>query len=457
MSKQARRIRAKHTGMECSMTEGPIFSNMLQFFVPIMLGTLLQQLYATVDTLILGRWVGKTALAAVGGSDAVLIKLIVGFFVGLSSGASIIIAQYYGAGDRNRVRDSVHTAMGLALIVGVIMTAAGMLLLPSLLTALDTPPDTMQYSIDYLRWYSVGMVPAMIYNIGSGILRSVGDSRRPLYFLLACTIANVLLDLLLVAVLKMEVAGAAIATSLSQMLCALLVLRTLTRRTDACRLGLKNIRITPPLFRRMIAIGLPTGLQNTLYSITNLLVHKAINRLGTDTVAAWSIFFKLDGIYWPIGAAIGIAVMSFVGQNYGARKRDRIQSSMRAGLLMHLATSAVFSVLFITTGGFTVRLFSDDPTVVAQGMEIVRSIGPFYPLIACTEIMSATMRGVGNTKSPTMLTLFGVCVLRLVILFTLTFPHLSNFTIVLCYPPTWAVSSLLFALYYKFGRWMPTD
>ncbi len=438
-----------------SMLEGPVMKNMLRFFLPIMLGTLLQQLYSTVDAVILGRFVGKTALAAAGGSAIVLISLLVGFFVGLASGASVVISQHAGAGEDEQVSQAVHTAMLLSVVIGAIMTAAGMLIAPMFLSALDTPEDTMQYSVDYLRWYFAGMIPSMIYNMGSGILRAMGDSKRPLYFLIVCVVVNTALDLLFVAVFRMEVAGAAIATSLAQLVCAALVLATLMKMPGCCRLEMKKLRFTRPLLGRMLYIGLPTGLQSTMYSVTNLLVQKAINLLGTDIVAAWSAVWKLDGVFWPISSAIGIAVMTFVGQNYGARNRERIFKCIRAGLIIHLCFSLLFSLGMYFTRGFTIALFVDDPVVIEQGMQIVTYLAFFYPVFCCTEVFSSAMRGVGDAMRPTLLTLFGICVLRLVVLFTVTIPHLSNFTIALCYPITWSAASALFLIYYKFGPWLP--
>ena len=439
-----------------SMLEGPVMKNMLRFFIPIMLGTLLQQLYATVDAVILGRFVGKTALAAVGGSDIVLINLIVGFFVALASGASVVISQHAGAGEDELVSQSMHTALALSIVIGAVMTVAGVLVAPLFLGALDTPEDTMRYSVDYLRWYFAGMIPSMIYNMGSGILRAVGDSKRPLYFLIVCVAVNTVLDLLFVAVFRMEVAGAAIATSLAQLVCAALVLWTLARQQGACRFSFRKLRFTHGLLGRMVYIGLPTGLQSMMYSVTNLFVQKAINMLGTDTVAAWSAFWKLDGIFWPISGAVGITVMTFVGQNYGARNRGRIFQCIHAGLILHLLFSLLLSCGMYFTRGFTIALFNDDPGVIAQGMQIVAYLAFCYPLFTCTEVFSSAMRGVGDAVRPTLLTLLGICVLRMIILFIVTIPHPSNITIALCYPVTWAAASSLFLIYYKSGHWLPS-
>ena len=437
------------------LTQDSIWKGMLQFFLPIMLGTLLQQLYSTVDSIILGRFVGKMALGAVGGSNTAIINLLVGFFVGLASGASVIIAQHYGAKEDRLVRRGVYTATVLSVAIGAFLTAAGIASARLLLTALGTPDDLMQYSMDYLQWYYAGMIPSMIYNMGSGILRAVGDSRKPLLFLVVCTLVNTVLDLLFVGLFHMEVKGAAIATSLAQLICAVLVIYTLRRRSDSCRLIVEKRSFDWPLLGRMLAIGLPAGIQSTLYSITNVFVQKAVNSLGTDTVAAWSAFWKLDGIFWPVSGAIGIAVMTFVGQNYGARKPERIYGSIRAGAALHIGFSVLFAAFLYLAREPVLRLFCTDEYVISQGLEIVTYIVLGYLTVCPTEVFSSAMRGTGNAVRPTLLTLLGICVLRMLLLFTVTFPHTTNLTIAICYPITWAASSVLFVLYYKFGKWMP--
>ena len=307
----------------------------------------------------------------------------------------------------------------------------------------------------YLQWYFAGMIPSMVYNMGAGILRAVGDSKRPLYFLIVCALANTALDLLFVAGFRLGTAGAAIATSLSQLICAGLVVWTLARIPGACRLQLSELRFDRALLGRMTAIGLPAGLASVMYSAANVIIQKAINLLGTDAAAAWSIFWKLDGIYWPVSNAIGITVMTFTGQNYGARQPERIRKIIRTGLGMHLGFSALFSLTLFLTRYLTVRCFTDDPAVIAEGVTIICMLAFFYPVFCCVEVFSSAMRGCGNSVMPTVLTLFGTCLLRLALLYTVTFPHLSNWTIAICYPATWGATSLLFLIYYRFFRWMP--
>ena len=438
-----------------SLTEGSVWRGMLRFFLPVMLGTVFQQLYSMVDAIILGQYVGKTALAAVGGSDFVIINLIVGFFVGLSSGAAVVISQHSGAGEHDAVSNSVRTAMLLSFWIGTIVTVLGIVFAEPFLRALDTPEDTMQYSMDYLQWYFAGMIPSMIYNMGSSVLRAFGDAKRPLYFLLVCAAVNTVLDLLFVITFHMEVAGAAIATSLSQLVCAALVLLTLLRLPGPQRLCLRTLRMDRGLLSRMLTIGLPAGVQSMLYCVTNLFVQRATNMLDTDTVAAWAAFWKIDNIYWPISNALGLSIMTFVGQNYGAHKRQRIYQTFHTGLILHLLLSVLFGVTIYLLRRPLIMLFCEDELVIQHGLQIVHYLAFCYPLFSLTEVCSSAMRGTGNAVKPTVITLMGVCVLRMAMLFLITFPHPSNFTIAICYPVTWTVSSLMFLIYYKFGRWMP--
>lgn len=437
------------------ITEGVIWKQMLLFFLPIVAGTLLQQVYTMVDTIIIGRFVGTAALAAVGGSCVMVINLLVNFFVALSSGASILISQRFGAEDELGVRRGVGTAITLSVIIGVLTTVLGIAGVNWLLRVMKTPADAMAYARVYLQYYFLGMIPSMIYNMGSGILRSVGDSRRPLYYLMACTAANIVLDLLLVVGLEMGVMGAAIATSLSQLICAVLVLRCLLRRQDCCRLEVRWLRMDSRDLSQILRIGIPSGMQTVFYNVTNVMVQMAINSLGTTSAAAWSAFWRMDGFYWPITGAMGVTVMTFVGQNYGARKMLRIRQSVKTGLVLHLILSASFGLLLFLLRHPFVALFSDDLQVRQEGAQIVTYLAAAYPLFACIEVFSSAIRGTGNALWPTIITLLTICLLRIGFLVTVTFPYTNHLTISLCYPVTWIVSSLAFFLYYQNGRWMP--
>ena len=434
---------------------GNIPRQLLLFFFPIWLGTMFQQLYNTVDTLIVGNFVGTQALAAVGATSS-FVQLLVGLFVGLCSGAGVIIAQSFGAGDHDEVNRQVHTALALAIAGGAALTVIGLLISRPVLRLMQTPDEIVGMASEYLQIYFLGMIPQMIYNMGTNILRAVGDSKRPLYFLIVCALANTGLDLLFVAVFRLGTAGAAMATSLSQLICAGLVIWVLLRIPGDCRLHVSELRFDSVLLRRMTAIGLPAGLATIMYSVANVIIQKAINLLGTDTAAAWSIYWKLDGFYWPISNAIGIAVMTYVGQNFGAGDRERVHESIHKGLLIHLTTSALFSVIIFSGRYPMMHLFvGDDPTVIAIGAQVTALIAPCYVLFTLVEVLSATMRGVGDAVVPAAITMVFTCIVRLIYLWGYAFSHNSNLTIAVIYPISWVLTSIAFLLYYKSRKWMP--
>lgn len=307
------------------ITEGVIWKQLLLFFFPILFGTFFQQLYNTVDAIVVGRFVGKEALAAVGGPTGTLINLLVGFFVGLSSGATVIISQFYGARREDKVGFAVHTSIAFSLLCGAGIMAVGILFAPWALSAMGTPRDILTYAILYMRIFFLGTIPNLIYNMGSGILRAAGDSRRPLFFLITGCVTNIVLDVVLVVYLHMGVAGAAAATILSQTASALFVIIVLTRTEEMYRLRFSRIRLDRRMLNRIIRIGLPAGLQSVMYSLSNVIIQSGVNSLGTDTIAAWTAYGKIDSVFWMIINAFGISITTFVGQNYGAGKMDRVK------------------------------------------------------------------------------------------------------------------------------------
>ena len=436
------------------IVEGVIWQQLLIFFFPILLGTFFQQLYNTADAMIVGKYVSKQALAAVGGSTGNLINLIVGFFVGLSSGATVIISQFFGARQEQEVSRTVHTAIAMALLGGAGLSAFGYFLSPTMLKWMNTPEDVMGPAVTYIRIYFLGMIPSLIYNVGSGILRAVGDSRRPLFFLITACMTNIVLDLLLVMGADMGVAGAALATILSQTVSAALVLVVLIRSRTAYHLDVRRIRFHGRLLRRIVQIGLPAGLQSVMYSISNVLIQTFINNFGTDVSAAWSAWGRLDGLQWMIMNAFGISITTFVGQNFGAMKFDRVKKGVRQCLLMAFAASALCSAMLLLFGESLFRLFASDPSVIGKGMEILRLIAPFFVTYTCVEILSGAMRGAGESVMPTLLTLGGVCALRLVWLLGYVAAHPSIQLTMVSYPMTWIITSLLFIAYYCKGGWM---
>lgn len=437
------------------ITEGSILKGMLLFFLPIMCGTLLQQLYNTADAIIIGRALGKEALAAVGGSSGRITSLLVNFFVGVSSGAAVIVAQYFGAGNKPQLRRSIYTGVLLALASGCTVMILGLTLRVPLLTAMNTTADTIGLSAAYLGVYFLGMIPTILYNMGSGIMRAMGDSRRPLYYLIVCVAANVVFDMLFVLKFHWGVEGAAAATALSQVICAVLVLHALCRLPEEYRLRMERANFDPKALKRMLQIGLAAGTQGAMYSIANVVLQSAVNKLGTNSMAGWTAFNKIDDFYWPICGAIGTAVMTFVGQNYGAGKYDRMRRSIRVGMALHVSASLLASAILYTLRYQAIRLFVEgEPEVIEIGTQLMM-ICLAYALFSPTEVYSSAMRGVGNTLRPMLITVLSVCGLRLAYLWLYGFVHASNMVIAVIYPISWAAASTGFLLYYKFGDWMP--
>ena len=447
----------KRTGAETNInqiTEGVIWKQLLAFFFPILFGTFFQQLYNTTDAIVVGNFVGKQALAAVGGPASTLINLLVGFFTGLSSGATVVISQFYGAKHKDDVRKAVHTSIALSIAGGAVIMVLGIAFAGVALRAMNTPEDIMSMSLTYMRIYFLGVIPSLIYNMGSGILRAVGDSKRPLYFLIASTLTNIVLDLFFVLVLRMGVAGVAIATSLSQVASAAMVMYALMKTDDMYRLYLREIRFSPSILSAIIRIGLPAGLQSTMYSVSNLIIQASINSFGTDTIAAWTAYSKIDGMFWMIMSAYGVSITTFAGQNFGAGKYDRIHKSVRVCIGMSAFTSVLLSAIVLVGGRFFLGLFTDDPGVADIGMSIIHVIAPTYITYICIEILGGTARGCGDSIIPMLLTCFGVCVLRVIWILGIVPIHRDLATVAFSYPLTWAVTSIMFIIYYLRGNWL---
>ncbi len=432
------------------ITEGSIFGQLLLFFFPILFGTFFQQLYNTADAVVVGRFVGKQALAAVGGTTSTLINLMVGFFVGLSSGATVVISQYYGAKKADKVHWAVHTSVAFSVIGGVLFMAVGLVGARWALTAMHTPEDVMDHAVTYIRIYFLGMVPNLLYNMGAGILRAVGDSRRPLYFLIGSCFVNIILDVVLVAVLRMGVAGAALATISSQLFSAILVILCLTRTQDMYKVEWRKIRIDSRMLQRIIRIGIPAGMQSVMYNISNIIIQAGVNNLGTDNVTAWATYGKVDGLYWMMINALGISVTTFVGQNYGARRMDRVRKGAGACMAIGVVLTAIVSTALYFWGYLFVELFTSDPQVQMISQSLIHFMVPTFITYIAIEILSGTLRGVGDAWMPLIITGVGVCLVRVIwIIFAL--PHFNTIlAAAFCYPMTWALTSIAFAVYYYF-------
>ena len=439
---------------ENRITEGVIWKQLLAFFFPILLGTFFQQLYNTVDAIIVGNFVSTQALAAVGGATGTIINLLVGFFVGLSAGATVIISQYYGARRAKETMQAVHTSVAMGIAGGLIFMVLGMAVSPWALRMMGTPEDVMEYAVTYIEIYFGGMVFNLVYNMGSGILRAVGDSKRPLYFLILCTVLNLLLDLLFVPVVRWGVAGVGIATVVSQAISAVLIIVVLMRSNDVYKVYLKEIRLDLHILRNIIQIGLPAGLQSVMYNISNVLIQSTINTFGTNTVAAWTAYGKIDGLFWMIMGALGISVTTFSGQNFGAQKYHRIRKSVRICTAMAMGTAFFMSTVLYFWGSYVYQLFTSDAEVIQIGVVVLHTMVPFYFTYVCIEILSGAMRGTGDSLVPMIITCLGICVLR-VVWIAVAVPkwHFVE-TVFFSYPITWAITSVLFIIYYLQGGWL---
>ncbi len=436
------------------LTEGVIWKKLLRFFFPILLGTLFQQLYNTVDAIIVGRFVGTMALAAVGGSAALLINLIVGFFVGLSSGAMVIISQYYGANDKKSLSEAVHTAIAFGVAAGAVLTIVGIAVAPWALRLVHNPEDIMEDSVRYLRIYFAGIIPLLLFNIGSGILRAVGDSRRPLYYLMICCVLNIVLDILFVSAWKMGVAGVGWATVISLTISAVLILLNLCTTDALYQLRIREVRIHGMALRRMLYIGIPAGIQSAMYSISNLIIQAAVNDLGTPIVAAWTTTGKLDGVFWSISNSFGVAIMAFVGQAFGSGRYDRMKQSVRVCMGMALGAAVLMSALLLLLGKYGFRIFTDDAVVVNYAVEMLSYFAPFYFVWTFIEVLSNSLRGAGDAIWPMVITILGICGLRVLWTLLVVPSWHTVMGISMCYPFTWIVTAVAFSLYYFKGNWL---
>lgn len=441
-------------GNDTDLTEGVIWKKLLRFFFPILLGLLFQQLYNTADAIIVGKIVGTDALAAVGGSATQIINLVLGFFTGLASGATVIVSQFYGAHDYERVSLTVHTILTFYFIVGAVLTVLGYFLAPWALEVVKNPKDIMALSTDYLRIYFVGTLPMLLFNVGSGILRAVGDSRRPLYFLITCCFINIGLDLLFVAVLDWGVKGAGWATVIAQAISALLVLTNMFRTDRPYKLVLSKLKIDYYSLRDALWLGIPAGLQSSMYSLSNLIIQSAVNGLGTAVVAAWSAVGKLDGIYWTFSDAFGAAICAFVGQCFGAKKFDRMKESFKVCLKIMLGTTVVISSLLMLFARPGLHIISDDPEVIDYSVEMLYYFAPFYVIWSFIEIISNTLRGAGDSLRPTVIILLGVCVVRILWVLFVVPQWNSVFGISISYGVSWTITATALILYYRYSHWL---
>lgn len=430
------------------ITEGVIWKQLLIFFFPIMIGTFFQQIYNTADSIVVGRFVGKEALAAVGGSVNQIVNLVVEVFVGLTSGASVIAAQFYGAKDRKNLNKTLHTSYAFGITIGCIVGVLGFFLTDTVLTLMKTPQELMADSRIYLHIYFCGMVFNIIYNMGASILRAVGDSKRPLYVLMVTCGLNIVLDIILVVVCRLGVMGVALATVSCQGISSALVTVLLMKENPLFQLKLREIRFYGVSLKSVLRIGIPAALEATMYTIANLIIQVFVNELGTDTVAAWGTFAKIDAVYWMVVNAFAISITTFVGQNYGAGKVKRMRKSVGICLGMAYVGAFLVSGVLYALAAPLYRLFTTDAKVVQIGVDMMHFLLPSYFLYVAIGILSGALRGAGRVLVPMLLTCGGVCFFRIVWMFGV-FPGYPGInTIMLSYPVSWGITAVLFIIYY---------
>lgn len=433
--------------IKVDMTGGAIAPQILLFFFPILLGTFFQQLYNTADAVIVGNYVSKEGLAAVGGSTGTIINLFIGIFVGLSSGFSVIISQHSGAKNEKLVSEGVHTAFTFSIIVGIIVSILGSILSEAMLSHMNIPENIMPMALPYLQIYFLGLAPNLIYNMGAGLLRAVGDSKTPLVFLIISCIVNIFLDLLLIRNFHMGVTGAAIATVSSQLISALLVILVLSLRKDALKLRITNLHINFTELKKMIGIGMASGMQSAMYTIANILIQASINTLGTDTMAAFTAYGKIDTLFWMTMQSLGISVTTFTGQNFGFGSKERVKKGIIGGLLLAVGATIIVVTVLRLFGRDIYTLFTQDANVLTIGTEMVNFMSLAFPTYIVIEIFSGSLRGIGDSWIPMIMTACGVCLLRIVWVLAMVPKFPNIYTILWAYPLSWITTSILFIVY----------
>lgn len=429
---------------------GVIWKQILIFFFPILLGAVFQTLYNTVDAAVVGRFSGKNALASVGGSSGQIVNFIFTFFMGLSTGATVIIAQAYGASDEKKVDEALHTAYTFSLIGGVVLGTIGFVLAGPLLHMLQTPSDLLSQSQTYVRLLMAGLVFTLIYNVGSAILRAIGDSKRPLYILMACCGMNIVLDLLFVAVLHKGVFGAGFATVISQAFSAVMITWLLMKKTPGMTLSLRKLHINGRILGRILRIGLPTAISGSMFTISNMIIQTAINHLGSDTVAAWTAYGRIDAFWWMINNAFNVSITTFVGQNYGAGKPDRIKKALLEVLAMDAVMAVVVGSIVVAGAPVLLSIFTTSDRVLAIGTRFSHIIAPFYWTFIVSELLSSTLRAENYVMVTTVTNLLGICVFRIIWVHFMSGRGLI--TLMSCFPLSYTITSVLVLIYFIYRQ-----
>ncbi len=435
------------------MTEGSIFKQILYFSIPLIIGNLFQQLYNTVDSIVVGNFIGDNALAAVNSSGSI-VQLLISFFMGLSMGGGVTISNYFGARNKEGVHKAVHTTFALSVLSGVLATIIGVVFTPAILKLVNVDPEVMADSVLYLRIYFMGILGLIVYNMCSGMLRAVGDSRHPLYFLIVSSVINVVLDIVFVAIFKLGIAGVAYATLIAQFASATLSIRQLMRTDQMYRLELKKVRFHMDILKRIIKIGLPGALQNAIVSFSNVVVQANINSFGKEAMAGAGSYMKVDGFALMPVMSFSMALTTFVGQNIGAKEFERVKKGTKIGVLMSCTTILIISMILLVFAPQVMSIFSSNPNVIAVGKTMMYSVVPGYLFVAISHALAGVLRGAGLTKIPMYVMVVCWCVCR-VIWITVTVKLFNDIRFVfLGWPVTWVLSSTVLIIYYKRSNWL---
>jgi len=436
------------------MTEGVIWKQLLAFSLPLLVGNLFQQLYNTVDSVVVGNFIGSDALAAVGSSNS-LINLIIGMFMGIGTGAGVIISQYYGAEEKQKLHWAVHTTMALSIIGGFLLIALGVLLSPLILVLMGTPETVMPGAVAYLRIFFCGSLFNLVYNMGSGVLRAVGDSKRPLIFLCISSVINIVLDLLFVVVFQMGTAGVGYATVAAQGVSALLTVRALVRTDDSYRLELDKIKIDRRMMARVLKIGIPSGIQQSIISLSNVIVQANVNSFGAAAMAGFGSYSKIDGFAMLPLQSFCMAATTFTGQNIGARKSRRVKQGVFQGLVISMIYTILISIILYLNAERILRVFSPDQDVIAYGYSSMLILLPFYWTMAIHQILMGSIRGSGRTMVTMLIGVGNMCILRMIYI-NLLVPFFPSFEAVMwCYPITWLTTMGMDCIYSWKAKWIP--
>ena len=429
------------------MTQGNILRHIVSFAFPLLVGNIFQQLYNTVDTWVVGNYVNNQAYAAVG-TVGPIINMLIGFFMGLSSGAGVVISQYYGAKRYDKVHDAVHTAVLMTLVLGVLFTVLGVSMTPIMLNLINMPENVIPEATAYLTIYFSGIMGLMLYNMGSGILRAVGDSQRPFYFLVVCALVNTVLDLVFVLALGMGVEGVALATILSQAISAILVIGTLLRSSECIQLRLADLRISFDMLKKIITVGIPAAIQMAITAFSNIFVQSYINHFGDFCMSGWTTYAKVDQILFLPMQSIALASTTFVGQNLGCNQVDRAKQGVRQSLILSVSATLVLMIPVMGFAPQIVAFFNDAPEVIDYGTLFLHWLTPFYVLCCFNQIYSGALRGAGDTKAPMIIMLSSFVAFRQLYLFLTSLVCNQILPIAMSYPAGWLLCSTLTTIYY---------